>query len=537
MRMTARFIGRMKAQGGSVPAPVTSTGTSISAPVGGWDAFSPISNMPPENAVELINWFPQPGWVELRRGFVNHVDTGTGSAVESIIAYQGATPTSNRLFAASGGKIYDVTGSPASVAVSGLSNNRWQRVNYAGSGGNFLWICNGQDTPRYYNGTSWNTATITGVTPEDMVACVIHRSRIWAVLKDSTKAAYLPLDSVQGAATVFDLGTYFQKGGYLQAIGTWSTDVNGGTNEFICFVSSYGEVAIFLIYDPTSATGFSYRGIANIGSPIGRRCLEKVGSDLVIITIDGVVPLSQVVNYDRAALLRASLTKNIRAAMTDAARDYKDQFGWQIISYPRSTMAILNVPTVENVIQQQYVMNTITGAWCRFVGQNANCWEIYDDRAYFGGNDGVVHLADEASGDEGQDLVADIQGAFNYFGQRGQTKRWTTLRPLLTKDTSFLVDVEVGLSIDFQLNDALDDLLTDGSTQVAIWNDPNTIWDDPSTIWPGQVTNADWLAVSGIGYNAAIRMMVTIPWSDARRVSQVLRVNGFDILYDSGGFI
>lgn len=521
----------------AIAAPVRSQGSSIPAPIGGWDAYSPISDMPPENAVELINWFPQPGYVELRRGYRTHQDTGTAAEVDSLMPFQGPLIVDQRLFAASGGEIWDVTGSPVTSVGSGFANNRWQHVNISTTGGNFLWICNGEDTPQYWDGSTLQAATITGVTAEDMISCTSYRGRIWTVLANSSKAAYLPLDSIQGAATEFDLGPFFRMGGHLQAIGTWSTDIQGGTNEFIVFISSYGEVAIFLIYDPTDSTGFSYRGVASVGSPIGRRCVERIGSDLALITIDGVLPFSQIINYDRAAMQQSALTKNIRNAVMQAARDYGDNFGWQIISYPRNNMAIINVPISEGGQQQQYVMNTINGAWARFTGQNANCWTVFQDRAYFGGNDGVVYLADEGSGDENATLEADIQGAYNYFEMRGRNKRWTTIRPLLQKDSSYEIELQMGLSVDFELNDSLDEVLTDTNVNPAIWNDPDTIWDDPNTLWPGLTTQQRWMAISGIGYCAAVRMKVTVEWSETLLAEQTLRIYSFDTLFDVGGFI
>lgn len=537
MRFTARQAGRARGMGVAIPAPIRSASSSFPAPIGGWDAYSPLADMPESNAVQLINWFPQPGYVELRRGFVSQCDTGTDQEVDSLMAYQGPLIADQRLFAASGGQIWDVTDATPTSVGTGFTSNRWQHVNVATAGGNFLWMCNGEDTPQYWDGTTLQAAVITGVTAEDMIVPVLYRGRIWTVLANSTKAAYLGLDSIQGAATIFDLGPFFRLGGQLQAITTWSTDIQGGTNEFIVFLSSYGEAAIFLIYDPTDPGGFAFRGVSSIGSPIGRRCCERVGSDAAIITIDGVIPLSQVINYDRAAVQQAALTKNIRNAMTQAAREYKDNFGWQVISYPRNTMAIINVPISEGGQQQQYVMNTMNGAWARFTGQNANCWAIFNDRAYFGGNDGVVYLADESAGDEDQTLEADIQGAYNYFGLKGQNKRWTTIRPLLEKDSSYTIDLQIGLSVDFNLNDTLDEIQTDTGMTPAEWDDPESIWDDPNTVWPGPVTQQRWMAISGIGYCAGVRLKVSIPWSEQLRAAQTLRIYSFDALFDAGAFI
>ena len=535
MRVTALMEGSTRGAGRSIPEPAPAQGDSPPVSTGGWDAFSPINNMPPENAIELVNWFPQPGWVELRKGFLNHSDTDVTDPVESLMAYQGETVASPRLFGAAGTVIYDVTGASGSSSQTGLTNARWQHVNFATSGGHFLWICNGDDTPRFWDGAAWANAVITGVTPEDIIQCAIYRNRIWGVLKDSTTACYLPLDSVQGAATTLELGGYFMKGGHLVAIATWSSDVNYGTNEYIVFISSFGEAAIFLIYDPTAPEGFAYRGTSSLGSPIGRRCFCRMGADLGVITIDGVYPLSKIVSYDRAATASLALTAKIMHAMSQAATDFSEQFGWQLIAYPRGNMAILNVPNVEGAIQEQFVMNTITGSWCKFTGQNANCWETFDNLLYFGGNDGIVRLADAAAGDEDAILEADMQCAYNYYQARGRNKRWTTLRPLVSKDTSFPADLQVGLSIDFETNDALDDVFTASLSEGAVWDDPDTLWDE--AMWPGIVTEAKWVAVSGIGYCASIRMKISVPWDVSLTAPQTLRVNGFDILYDFGAFI
>jgi len=532
MRNTFRQAG-ISRQGARASAANQAQASSTPSPVGGWDAISPIAAMPPQNAVTLANWFPQPGYVELRRGFIEHCDTATGGPVETLMGYQAPDATLNALLAASAGDIFIVTGStPVSVG-SGFSNNRWQSVNFITSGGAFRWMCNGDDTPQVYNGATLTPTVITGVTPEDMIDVTIYKSRLWTVMRDSTVAAYLPLDSIQGAATEFDVGTYFRNGGYLSTIGTWSTDTNDGPNEFIAFISQYGDVAIFQIGDPGNPAEVNYLGTSSISTPIGRRCLSKIGSDLGIITIDGVLPLSNILSYDKAALIGASITKNIRQAMTNSAREFSANFGWQLISYPRNTMAILNVPLVENITQDQYVMNTITGAWGRFEGQNGSCWEVFEDRAYFGGNDGIVRLADEAAGDENQTLRADMRCAFNYYGERGREKRWTMIRPNITIDTTFPVLPQMGLNVDFGENAEMSPVEFDTGAEIAVWD--QSLWDEAQ--WPGTSTQANWFSIGGMGYCSSVRMTVEIPWSEDLFAARELKVNGFDIIYAYGAFI
>lgn len=335
-----------------MPVQGTARGKSIPAPTSGWDAISPLANMQETSAFTLKNMFPQPGYVEIRKGHKRHNLVGA-AAIESLMPYHGLTSASDRLFAACTTAISNVTvfttasaSSTASISLSSLTNARWQHLNFSTSGGNFLWICNGADTPRMYDGASWATASVTGITATDIINVAAFKERLWLTRKDQISPAYLPLDSVQGAATVFDLGGVFTKGGFLQAVGAWSLDAGIGPDDYIAFVTSRGEVAVYTGTDP--ASNFVLKGVYEMGAPLGRRCLTKVGADLAVISIDGVLPLSKALITDRAAAELQAITKMIQPIMNASARAYQSHFGWELVSYPRGTRAILNVPITEN---------------------------------------------------------------------------------------------------------------------------------------------------------------------------------------------
>lgn len=529
---------------GRTPRPKVAIGASIPAPVGGWDAISPLANMPADRAVQLDNWFPQTGWVELRKGFDRHSNTNSGEPVETLAAYQGVS--SNALFAASDGVIYDVTSGTAATSVSGLSNSRFQHANFAGTGGNFLYMVNGADAPRYYNGTVWATAVITGEDATRFVTVTPHKNRLWFAQTDSSDAVYLDVDAIQGPATAFPLGGNWNLGGYLMQIASWSLDAGDGPDDYIAFISSQGQVSIYKGIDPN--TDFTLVGTYRMGPPIGRRCITRVGADVAIICIDGVAPLSKSLIFDRAAVAQVTLTQNILRVMNQSARDYKNNFGWQLIAYPRGTRAILNVPIRENAEQQQYVMNTLSGAWCRFKGMDGSCWEVFEDRLFFGGNDGLVYEADISGTDYGRTLTADFMTAFNYYGTKGNQKRWMNCRPQITTDRQ--VTPGIAFNVDFQDNAAISTQATPAQ-QEALWD--VALWDE--AFWAGQViTQSLWTSVTGLGYCASIRMKVeidppTIPgvwgvglWGDARWGATVgaeitLRVNSFDLSYEVGAQI
>lgn len=524
-------------------------GASVPAPIEGWDAVSPIAAMSPKRAVRLINWFPMPDWVEVRKGHIEHANTLTGLPVETTPAYQGVG--ADKLFAVSDGKIFDVTnGDPGAASVTSLGNSRFQYINFATTGGNFLYMVNGVDIPQYYDGSAWATATITTIDPTTIIGVNAHKNRLWFTQTNSSSAWYLPVDSIQGAAVEFPLGGLWNKGGFLMAMGTWSIDGGTGLDDYAVFISSRGQVAIYSGTNPGSATTWTLVGVFDLGAPIGRRCLTKVGADIAIICIDGVVPLSRAMIFERSAVVKVSLTERIQRVMNQSLRDFGDNFGWQLISYPRGVRAILNVPVLENDTQVQYVMNTLSGAWCEFTGMNANCWELLNDDPYFGGNDGRVFKADTGGTDVGSVMRADMMTAFNYFGVRGQQKRWTMCRPLLTTDLS--IQPGIAFNVDFK-EDAEIFVPTDIPNPQALWD--VALWDD--SVWAGDVvTRGDWTSVSGVGYCSSIRMVADLQhpnkgesavwgsglwgvnrWGEAQGPEVTLRVNSFDLIWTKGGFI
>lgn len=524
MRLTAL---NTKGAQGKFPVRIEAVGKSIPAPVWGWDALNSVANMPPDHAFRLINWFPQPGYCEIRKGHVLHADTGTGFPVETLAAYQGVS--SKKLFAWSGTAIFDVTLAPASSVVTGLGSTRAQFINFATTGGNFLYSVNGVDPPNIYDGTVWSNPVITGLTSADIIGVNSHKNRLWFTVINSSDAYYLPVDSIQGAAVKFPLGGLWNQGGYLMAMGTWSIDGGTGMDDYAVFISSRGQVAIYSGTNPATANTWTLVGVFDMGAPIGRRCMSRVGADIAIICADGVVPLSRSLIFTRAAVQKVSLSENIQRVMSQAAADYSDHFGWEFITYPRGNMAIINVPQIENDTQVQFVMNTITNAWCMFEGMNANDWELLDDLLYFGGNTGKVYLADSGGGDPDVTMRADMMTAYNYFGDRGHQKRWMMCRPLLTTDQS--VNPGLAFNVDFQ-TDASISVTATTPLGSSLWD--VALWD--VGLWsPGVVTEAFWDSVTGIGYCASIRMVVDVLPTSVDEIT--LQVNGFDLVFETGAFV
>jgi hypothetical protein len=522
------------------------------APVGGWDASSALAAMKKDRAVQLKNWFPQPGYVEVRRGYKYHAwDIASDTTpVETLMVWQG--PASSKLFAAGGGKIWDVTSNAAaSSAVTGLNEDRWQHTNMTTSAGAFLFCVNGTDAPRHYNGSTWATPSITGITASDVIHVNVHKKRLWFTIKDSTKAAYLATDAVAGSATEFNLGANFKRGGYLVGMTTWTRDGGSGSDDYAVFISSRGQAAVYQGTDPASASTWALVGVFDIPTPIGRRCFLTFGADVLLVTLEGVYPLSQVLSLDATQQGRRAITENISTAINADARSHAGNFGWELCSYAKGTRLILNIPTSETSSAKQYVMNTLTGAWCEFDGHNANAWCVYNDALYFAGSaDGCVYRADTGSADIDQPITAIGQAAYQAFGNPGTNKRFSMLQCLTT--ASGANRPRLGMSADFLETNSLSTQANTGSAATsAVWD--SAIWD--SSTWPGEESNVnDWVTTPALGRFGSIKFYAqtgllsggsawgvslwgTALWGSQGSSDVTMRINGFVVLYETGGYL
>ena len=469
---------------------------SLASPIGGWNTRDSIADMPETDAVTLTNWFPQPSQVALRKGYSNWA-TGLPSQVNSVMAYNaGAT---SKLFAASSTGIYDCTAKGVvGASVQAITNDKMIHVNFATAGGNFLVLCNGTDAVLNYNGTVWSNPAITGISPNLLNFVYATKSRLWFVEKNSLRVWYLPVNSIAGAATAFDFSSLCRHGGRLLSMTSWTVTGGFGASDYTVFVTSEGEILIYQGTDPSSATTWSLVGIWKFGSPLSNKCFAKFGTDVLYLSRDGLITLSSgrffaEVNDEK------NLSYKIQFAISDATTNYGANFGWQVQPFPLENMLIVNIP-VGIGTQQQYVMNSITNAWCNFTGWNANAWELYQDMIYFGAN-GVVCLGWDTYSDNLLAISNDAMQAPSYFNAKGLLKRWTMIRPILSCTSS--PAVYANINIDFDTTSPSTIISTPPATNISFWD--AAIWD--TSLWGGGLSiYKNWQGANGIGYAASARV-------------------------------
>ena len=492
----------------------TATNASVPAPIGGLNTRDAVDMVGETDALRLDNFFPGRSYVQVRSGFSSHA-TGLDSSVESLMTYNSGS--ANTMFGATSSKIYDVTsaGAVGSAVVTGLSNAKFQHVNVTTSGGSFLWICNGEDAPRHYNGSTWATPTISGVTSTTIIGVEVFKERLLIVLTASLSFGYLAPDAVAGSVTTFNLGSVFRRGGKLMAIKTWTRDGGAGPDDLAVFYSDQGEVAIYSGTDPSDASKWAIVGVFHVGRPIGRRCMMTAGSDCYLITERGVVPLTQIMGTGESAP-NLAITDKIQGTWNTAVTNYRTVFGWGGILYPRGNYALFNVPAGATTNFNQLVVNLGTGAWARFRGQDSYAWASLASDIYFGGST-KVYKADDGTNDAGSAIEAVAKTGFLYYGGRDGPKRFTALRPVFASDMA--LSISIGFDTDYRDGTSLFETSTTTSIS-STWDSAS--WDAADWAAPISTTQA-WRSVADIGWNAAVRVRTSTTEQSVRWLATDIR--------------
>ena len=478
------------------------------APVGGWNTRDPLELMDPRDAVVLDNWTPKDNGVEVRPGYAAHQSPGSGN-VDTVAEYQaGAT---RKLLASSNGNIYDATSSPSSLA-SGFSVNRWQTAQL---GSNMGWV-NGTDAPQVYNGSTVGAMTLTGPTAANVIGIMTHRSRSYFWEENSGSFWFSAVDTMGGTVTEFPLRNIGILGNIICA-GSWNVEGGesnwggGGIGEDMAvFVMSNGDFVVYRGSDPGS--DFVLVGVYGAGEPVDVRGVARLGSDLVVLTREGVISCSALVQSG-AFTPSVALSDKIRPTVKKAVSDYAANTGWQLVTYPTESLLLLNVP-VSTTEFHQYVLNYQKGAWARWKDIPARSWGRYNNGLYFGDTSANVREL-TGNADIAAEIATDLQTSYQPLAGRGNICRVSAMRPLFKG----LEAAEIGITAQFDFKQSMATLETISFGPVSDnWEEIEVDWENwDEANWEGAITVPvpfhQWRVASGQGYVASARITTS---TDAR---------------------
>lgn len=498
-----------KMRAGAKPFPrdeATARPFAVPAPYKGWNARGNLANMDPLEAIVLDNIFPGVQDVSVRKGCLDF-STAYPDDIKMLMSY--SNTTTNKLFAATDVGIYDATaGGVIGAAATACTNGYWSFVNMANAAGSWLCLCNGVDAYKTYSGAAWATPGITGVgagTGDTLNYVTLHQKRLWFVEENSMNLWYLAADAISGAATQFPVGSLFKKGGYVVATGSWTIDSGSGSNDLFVVATSNGELAVYQGTDPASSATWALIGVYAQPQPLGRRPFVDYGGDLLYLSKVGLIPMSKVI---QSTIIDRSETVSFRidGAFIDAAIDYAaNTTDWHMVVHNAQNMLVINVPVSSSPLTSyQFVMNTITKAWCRFTGWAATTWVIHNGQLYFAGGD-KVSLAWTDTSDAGTPISAQAAQAYSSLGQRGQ-KKISLVRPNVAFSSG--VTVQMAMDSDFKTFSGQTQLTYSPLTAGAVWD--LDLWD--TGVWDSgvQILDPKWTTVpSNMGYLHSFRIQFT----------------------------
>lgn len=499
---------------------------SLPAPVGGWNARDLKEAMPETDALDMVNVVPDFATVKFRPGYAAFTTSLISLPVETLLEHIEADGT-RKLLAASGGSIFDVTsGGSGTILRSGLTNAKWQHIEF----GHTTFLVNGANTCiGYTSGGGAVNVSWTGPTdPTKLVNVGTYKRRLYFAETNSSSVWYGGVDSKSGVLTEFDVGTYLSVGGYVVWCGGWNSDTGAGLRNQFVIVSSMGEVLVYEGSYPGDAS-WVLVGSYRLPEPLGRRSVWNVEGDLLLITEEGTIVLSEVIRTNSVVGERIKFTSKVVNAFTESANRYSSNFGWEGIVYPRRNWAIINIPVSESSNSEQYVVNLKTGSWCRFTGIDAACFALFNRDLYFGGNDGFVYRFGGAYSDNNKEIEFILKYSYNRFNRSNvnprsvRLKQLNLVRPLLNATSN----------INFTIQDSVDfvDSGNPGNI-VSTQGNPGTAWGSAwGSSWGFSFSRvANWTSVNGVGNAHSIGLY-------AKLKNVQVELSSTNVIYRQGGFL
>lgn len=541
MRVPVRARGQQQS---SLPA-------TIPASVLGINAAQALSSMDPRECVYSFNISAGEYGMNVREGYAEWANGWTGGPAKTVMSFEGNVDTEDRLFVANNVGIWDVSTegetSPTAVVTWPSSLNDagvCSYVNFTNDGNErFLLVCDSENG--YYRWTestdTWVKYTegaganqIAGVDPALFNFVMIWKKRVWFIEKESANAWYLPVTTFEGTVVQFNFGDQFRSGGALVALHNWTLDGGDGVDDNLVAISGAGDVAVFQGTDPASPTTFGLIGTWYVGElPYGNRVASEYSGELYILSVQGVLPLSAMLNNsgpeDPKSYLTAKISPYIRTVLNSALGD----FGWMVHVHPKKSLLYVNSPPRANFDQLSFTFYFGNSSWGMVRGpemghaanwQGEMYWSHIDENRLFiqqGDVDNVYIDSDEGTGDA---INWDLLTAYQTIGDYpAMLKRVQFIRPMFI--VSAIPAYNVVARYEYDISE-LTGSPAYGAGGAALWD--TGLWD--SGIWAGGAENVDVPSGgSGIGRHIAVNLR-------GRSAAETINI-GFDIIYDTGGML
>lgn len=523
--------------------------------------------MMPGGANVQDNWYPTMRGIKLRGGTIRWCDLHALDAVVPpvpsalrlpvISAFEYVDGNQQRMFAGQATKLFDVTANTPVLIKSGQASGNYSAAQLANMSGNYMVVVNdgGDFVLRTSNGTTFVTLTgvpgagggpdgVTNITydPAKLPAGVTqgkalvyvwkYRNRLFFIQQSSMNAWYLPIDSVGGVLQPIPLSGAATRGGKLLWGASWSIDAGDGIDDKCVFATDLGELLIFTGSDPGNVASWRQEGRYAISPPMGMNAHLSIGGDLMMASVDGIVPISAAITKTAEQLELAALTRTIKPMWRDEV-NMKRVWSWTMEKWDE--MGIILVTWPGGVPGKRYcaAVNAATGAWCRLPGIDATCFVRLRADCFFGNQDGIIMQMERTGYDHMTPYVATLVGGWEMFRSGAAQTIWHQARATFTAHGNEPFEPQLDATVDYVVvipqppppgpDPGLEDVWDQGLWDAALW-------DQPSVGRPA-IRNTMWVSIGKTGFSHAPILQATI----AQQATPNVEVIAIDATYERAG--
>jgi hypothetical protein len=383
-----------------------------------------------------------------------------------------------------------------------------------------------QDTAS--DGVSWITgpppAPSTVATGHGLTYVWKYRNRLFFVEGGTMNAYCLPINAVGGQLIYIPLSGAAKRGGSLLFGTSWSTGSSGdGIDNKCCFFTDQGEVLVFTGTDPTAAANWKQEGRYDISKPLGKNAHQQLGADVLVATVDGIVPLSAAIQKDVSALSLAAITYNIEPMWMRELKS-KTEIPWSLVKWDEGDALFVNWPGGATYNKQTVgVSNLHTGAWSRYVGWDAMCFMRLRGNLFFGTQTGKIQQVestgfDDATFDDvlhktvGNTYGCRIVGGWEMFQSPPNQCTWFQARAAFFSAAGEPFEPQLTATTDYELRIPPFPNAGPDPGPLDVWDQglwDQALWDQAgASITP--VRNTMWVSIGETGFSHAPIVQVTI---------------------------
>ena len=355
-----------------------------------------------------------------------------------------------------------------------------------------------------------------------------YRNRWFFIEKDSMNAWYLPLNSIGGQLSLIPLSGSASKGGKLIFCANWSIDAGDGTDDKIVFMTDLGEILVFTGSNPSDSANWRQEGRYDMSPPMGMNAHIAIGGDLLVATVDGVLPVSGAITKGKVELELASPTRTIKLMWREQVLE-KRQHPWTFCKWDEYGGMFTTFPGGVPGKHICLATNLATGAHARYTGWDVMCFaRLYEDM-FFGTQTGQIMQADRSGLDDGKPYVATLVGGWEMFQSPSQTVTWRQSRATFSAKAGEPFQPQIYATTDYVVVLPQPPLAGYDGAPTDVWD--SGIWGPPGSgdldppppadvdayaQWDAGVAdvpvvrNTGWISIGLTGYSHAPIVQVTV---------------------------